>query len=72
MEEAATPTPAPLPTSTPTAVPTEEPTPDIPVGSNVGNRAPEFSLTLNGGQVVSSEDLRTQGRPVLLFFHSTT
>lgn len=61
-----TPTPAPPPTSTPTI----EPTPDIPVGSNVGNRAPEFTLTLTEGRTLTSEELREQGQPFLLFFHS--
>ena len=61
-----TPTPAPPPTATPTT----EPAPDIPVGSNVGNRAPEFTLTLTEGRMLTSEDLREQGQPVLLFFHS--
>ena len=71
-----TPTPAPPPTNTPTAAPpptatsAPEPTPDLPVGSSVGNRAPEFALTLTEGRTFTSEDLREQGQPVLIFFHS--
>ena len=77
-EQPSTSTPVLLPTSTPTpappptAAPTVEPAPDLPVGSNVGNRAPEFTLTLTEGRTLTSEDLRAEGTPVLLFFHSVT
>ncbi len=76
VEQAATSTSAPPPTSTPTpappptSTPTMEPAPDIPVGSDVGNRAPEFTLTLTEGRTLTSEDLREGGQPFLLFFHS--
>lgn len=41
-----------------------------PVGPNVGQRAPAFSIaSLDGGQV-SDVALRSQGKPYILFFYA--
>lgn len=62
-------------TTTPTgpAVPTETPVlaSSVHVGPNVGNRAPDFTLTFANGQTLSLTSLRDQGRPVVLYFLAT-
>ncbi len=43
---------------------------NTPVGPNVGQRAPAFSITgLDGGQV-SDVALQAQGKPYILFFYA--
>jgi peroxiredoxin len=43
--------------------------PAAPVGTNVGERAPDFTLKSLSGTVTSA-DLLKSGRPLFLFFHS--
>ncbi|MBI4201956.1 MAG: hypothetical protein HY532_02420 [Chloroflexi bacterium] len=63
-EDAAQPTP-----SEAEAAPTPSPLP--PTGSKVGERAPDFILTLDSGQSASLASLREDGRPVVLYFFTT-
>ena len=63
------PTAAP-PTATPVPEPTRPPV-TAEVGTNVGNRAPDFTLNLPQGRQVSSTDLVAQGKPVFILFHAT-
>ena len=71
----ATPTPAPTATatSTPTPIPTPTaiPTPSVPVGNDVGERAPDFKMTLADGSVVTLASLIAAERPTFLFFFAT-
>ncbi len=41
------------------------------VGHQVGDRAPDFTLTLSNGQTARLTSLREQGRPVVLYFFTT-
>ena len=75
-----TPTPRPQPPDTPTPVPTDTPTPelapaggwrtDIATGPDIGNRAPDASLTLADGSTATIESA-AGGRAVLLYFFAT-
>ncbi len=42
-----------------------------PVGTQVGDLVPEFTLNLVGGGSMTSAELRDQTRPAFLFFHAT-
>lgn len=55
---------------TPTAIPT--PAPAVAVGSSVGERVPEFTLSLADGSTVSATSLIQAERPTFLFFFSST
>ena len=50
---------------------TESPPPSIKVGTNVGQRVPEFSMLLTDGSTLTSEDLVSTGKPVFLYFFAT-
>jgi peroxiredoxin len=39
-----------------------------PIGYSVGERIPDFQLTLVDGTTFSAQDLISEGRPVFLFF----
>ncbi len=68
----AIPTPAPTATAvppTPTAIPT--PAPAVAVGSSVGERVPEFTLSLADGSTVSATSLIQAERPTFLFFFAS-
>ena len=67
---AAAPEPTPVPAQQPTAIPVPEPLP--PIGNQVGNRIPDFTLDLVGGATASSVSLVEAGKPTFLFFTSTT
>ncbi len=55
-----------------TAVKPEAPAQELPpVGTQVGNLAPEFTLDLIGGGSISSAELMDQNQPSFLFFHAT-
>ncbi len=58
---------------TPTGSPTEESTkpPIARVGTGVGDSAPEFSLQLVDGQLISSGELLATGRPVFMMYFAT-
>jgi hypothetical protein len=54
--------------------PTEEishPTELPPVGTGVGHRIPEFTISLTDGTTVSLDDLLQEQRPTFLFFFAT-
>ena len=64
----------PAPAAPPAAAPsTLAPTqPSAPAaGARVGDRAPDFTLTLSQDQRISSTDLIAQGKPVFILFHAT-
>ena len=71
--------PAPTPAAPPAAAPSESVSPPAAateasapaVGVRVGDRAPDFALTLSQDQRISSADLVAQGKPVFILFHAT-
>ena len=71
----AVPAPPPPPTATPrpaptaTAVPTA--TPNIPVGHNVGQRAPDFTVTAVSGETITLSEVTASGKAVLIYFFAT-
>ena len=58
---------APAPDVAPTAV-----TASGEVGFDLGDRIPEFEITLTGGEPLTSAQLRASERPAFLFFFSMT
>ena len=70
---------SPLPTDTvpsasppsPTPLPTSTLAPDLAVGPNVGDLAPDFILTLPDEETVTLASLREQDKPFVLFFFTT-
>ena len=69
----ATPRPAPTAAPRPTAIPTPRPTatPNIPIGHNVGQRAPDFSVTAVDGNSYTLSDITASGKSVLIYFFAT-
>ena len=72
--------PAPTPAAPPAAAPSESVSPPAAavmepsapaVGVRVGDRAPDFTLTLSQDRRISSSDLVAQGKPVFILFHAT-
>ena len=63
------PTTAPQIAPVPTAAPQEE---SVEVGTGVGDRVPEFEISLTDGTLVSAVGLQESQRPAFLFFFSTT
>ena len=60
----------PGPTEAPTvAATTESVAPSVEVGLDVGQRAPDFTLTSHEGDSITRASL--EGRPVLLYFYTT-
>ena len=43
----------------------------IEVGYNVGQRAPEFGMSLLDGSRITTSSIVDEGKPVLLYFHAT-
>ena len=59
--------------SAPAALPTPEASTEVRVGSDIGDRLPDFELTLtSNGEKLTSTDLVESGRPAFLFFFATT
>lgn len=55
------------------AAPTPETSAKVRVGSDIGNRLPDFELTLtSNGEKLTSTSLVESGRPAFLFFFATT
>jgi cytochrome oxidase Cu insertion factor (SCO1/SenC/PrrC family) len=55
------------------AAPTPETSAKVRVGSDIGNRLPDFELTLtSNGKKLTSTSLVESGRPAFLFFFATT
>ena len=72
--------PAPTPAAPPAAAPSDSVSPPAAaaaepsgptVGARVGDRAPDFALTLSQDQRISSDDLIAQGKPVFILFSAT-
>lgn len=42
----------------------------VEVGYEVGMRAPDFSMSLFGGDEVTSASLAAEGKPTFLYFHA--
>jgi hypothetical protein len=69
----------------PDSIPTEAAAPEVPpesadaesdpvalaIGSNVGERIPDFAITLVDGSTVTSAELLAQRQPTFLFFFET-
>ena len=66
------PTPTPLPTPAPTATPAPQPTPTpaLKVGPEVGQAAPDFSVTTVDGEVLALSDF-LGSKPFILYFFTT-
>ena len=72
-------TPSPIPTATPrpqptaTRVPTATPTPkpQLPLGPDVGNRAPDFTVTAVNGETYTLSEVNASGKAVILYFFAT-
>ena len=46
---------------------------EVRIGNEIGNRLPDFDLTLtSNGEKLTSTDLVESGRPAFLFFFATT
>ncbi len=43
----------------------------VEVGYNVGQRAPDFAMSLLDGSKVTTSSIVDEGKPVLLYFHAT-
>ena len=43
----------------------------VEVGYNVGQRAPDFGMSLLDGSKVTTSSIVDEGKPVLLYFHTT-
>ena len=65
------PTTAPAVAPAPTAPPQAEAV-EVKVGTGVGDRVPEFEISLTDGTLVSAAELQESQRPAFLFFFSTT
>ena len=75
-------TPSPIPTATPRPAPTATPrptatpvpptaTPNVPVGHNVGQRAPDFTVTAVNGETVTLSEVTASGKAVIVYFFAT-
>ena len=68
---------APAPTTAPAVAPAPTAAPqaaavDVEVGTSVGDRVPEFEISLTDGTLVSAAGLKESQRPAFMFFFSTT
>ena len=65
---------APVPTAPPQAEAVDPSTSSgqARVGTSVGDRVPEFEISLTDGTLVSAAELQESQRPAFLFFFSTT
>ncbi len=63
----------PQPAPTAQSAPSQETSAKVKVGSDIGNRLPDFELTLtSNGEKLTSTGLVESGRPAFLFFFATT
>ncbi|MCY4623937.1 MAG: redoxin domain-containing protein, partial [Chloroflexi bacterium] len=64
--------PAPTATPRPTATPVPPTaTPNIPVGHQVGQRAPDFTVTAVSGETVTLSEVTASGKAVIVYFFAT-
>ena len=66
------PTTAPAVAPAPTAAPPQAAVVDVKTGTGIGDRAPEFEISLTDGTPVTSAGLIAEERPAFLFFFSTS
>ncbi|MXY22403.1 MAG: hypothetical protein F4Y49_13850 [Dehalococcoidia bacterium] len=53
--------------------PSQETSAEVKIGNEIGNRLPDFELTLtSNGERLTSTSLVESGRPAFLFFFATT
>ena len=63
----------PEPAPTVQSAPSQETSAKVKVGSDIGNRLPDFELTLTSNEEkLTSTSLVESGRPAFLFFFATT
>ena len=55
----------------PVATSETDPSPIVQVGTGVGERVPDFSLQLVGGNTETAKNLLSEGRPTFLMFFAT-
>ena len=65
------PTARPAPTVTPSPIPTPTPKPQLPLGSEVGNRAHDFSVTAVNGETYTLSEVNASGKAVIVYFFAT-
>ena len=65
------PTAAPAPTVTPSPIPTPTPKPQLPLGSEVGNRAHDFTVTAVNGETYTLSEVNASGKAVIVYFFAT-
>ncbi len=65
------PTARPAPTVTPSPIPTPTPKPQLPLGSEVGNRAQDFTVTAVNGETYTLSDVNASGKAVIVYFFAT-
>ena len=65
------PTARPAPTVTPSPIPTPTPKPQLPLGSEVGNRAPDFTVTAVNGETYTLSEVNASGKAVIVYFFAT-
>ena len=55
------------------SAPSQETSAEVKIGNEIGNRLPDFELTLtSNGERLTSTSLVESGRPACLFFFATT
>ena len=64
-------TPRPQPTATPRPTTTPTPRPQLPLGSEVGNRAQDFTVTAVNGETYTLSEVNASGKAVILYFFAT-
>ena len=64
-------TPRPRPTATPRPTTTPTPRPQLPLGSEVGNRAPDFTVTAVNGETYTLSEVNASGKAVIVYFFAT-
>ena len=70
-------TPSPIPTARPapivrpSPIPTSTPKPQLPLGSEVGNRAHDFTVTAVNGETYTLSEVNASGKAVIVYFFAT-
>ncbi len=64
-------TPRPRPTATPRPTTTPTPRPQLPLGSEIGNRAPDFTVTAVNGETYTLSEVNASGKAVIVYFFAT-
>ena len=56
---------------TPSPIPTPTPKPQLPLGSEVGNRAHDFTVTAVNGETYTLSEVNASGKAVIVYFFAT-